>query len=154
MDHKGCIDALNDLVKINNDRIEGYQTATEELKDNENGDLKTLFSEMIAESKTYVQELKQMIHAYGGDSETGTTASGKLYRAWMDVRAFFGGNDRETVLKNCEAGEDAAQKAYKTALEDNSVMEETKVLIRKQKEQLLRSHDEVKRLRDAAIAAH
>ncbi|MBX3240859.1 MAG: PA2169 family four-helix-bundle protein [Chitinophagaceae bacterium] len=152
MDHKACIDALNDLVKINNDRIAGYQKAIEELNDEENNDLKSLFSRMITESKACKEELEQMIHSYGGNSDTGTTASGKLYRAWMDVKAFFGGGDRATILKNCEAGEDAAQKAYETALEDDSVMAETKILIRKQKEQLRHSHDEIKQLRDAAVA--
>lgn len=152
MDHKACINALNDLVKINNDRIAGYQKAIEELDDQENRDLKSLFTRMITESEAYKEELKQMIHSYGGNSENGTTGSGKLYRAWMDVKAFFGGDDRATVLKNCETGEDAAQKAYQMALDDESVMPQTKTLIRKQKDQLRRSHDDVKQLRDAAVA--
>lgn len=152
MDHKACIEALNDLVKINNDRITGYQKAIEELNNGENNDLRSLFTRMITESEACKIELKQMIRSYGGDTESGTTAAGKLYRTWMDVKAFFGGGDRATVLKNCEAGEDAAQRAYQMALDDDAVMEQTKVLIRKQKEQLHRSHDEIKQLRDAAIA--
>lgn len=45
MDHKACIEALNDLVKINNDRITGYQKAIEELNNGENNDLRSLLSD-------------------------------------------------------------------------------------------------------------
>lgn len=67
----------------------------------------------------------------------------------MDVKAVFTGGDRATVLSNCEAGEDAAQRAYQMALNDEDVMPETKDLIARQKQQLLASHNEIKALRDA-----
>jgi len=152
MSHSACIEAMNDLIKINNDRIEGYEKAIEELQDGENGDLKILFSDMISESRKYKSELEQGVIAHGGSTDGGTTTSGKLYRAWMDVRAAFSGGDRASVLSNCEAGEDAAQKAYKSAIEDEDVMEETKVLLREQKQSLRNSHDKIKALRDSAKA--
>lgn len=150
MSHNACIEAMNDLIKINNDRIEGYEKAIEELQDGENSDLKSLFSEMISESRTYRSELESKVVSYGGSTDGGTTTSGKLYRAWMDVRAAFSGGDRASVLSNCEAGEDAAQKAYKSAIEDADVMEETKVLLRNQQQSLRSSHDKIKALRDSA----
>ncbi|AYZ35171.1 PA2169 family four-helix-bundle protein [Chryseobacterium indologenes] len=152
MNHDACVEALNDLIKINNDRIEGYAKAIDELQDGENSDLKSLFSEMISESGKYKSELQSKVVAYGGSTDEGTTTSGKLYRAWMDVRAAFSGGDRASVLSNCEAGEDAAQKAYKSAIEDEDVMEETKVLLREQKQSLRVSHDKIKALRDEAKA--
>ena len=152
MNHDACIEALNDLIKINNDRIEGYDKAIAELQDGENGDLKSLFSDMISESRNYKSALESKVIAYDGSTDGGTTASGKLYRTWMDVRAAFSGGDRASVLSNCEAGEDAAQKAYKSAIEDPEVMEETKVLLREQKQSLRSSHDKIKALRDQAKA--
>lgn len=150
MEHKACIEALNDLIKINNDRIEGYQKATNELKDGQDSDLKSLFSSMISESQQYKRELQDLVTEYGGETVDGTTASGKFYRAWMDVKAMFTGGDRKTVLNNCEAGEDAAQRAYKMALEDDEVMVRTKDLIGQQKSAMRTSHDKIKALRDAA----
>src|SRR5690606_14808819 len=144
MDHKACIEALNDLIKINNDRMEGYQRAIDELQDGMDTDLKNLFSNMITESHEYKRQLEQLVMEYGGSTAEGTTASGKLYRAWMDVRALFTGGDRKTVLSNCEAGEDAAQKAYQMALDDDDVMVRTKELIRQQKAALKISHDQIK----------
>lgn len=150
MEHKACIEALNDLIKINNDRVEGYRRAINELPENESGDLKSLFGNMIDESQVYKNELSNLVSEYGGETAEGTTASGKFYRAWMDVKAVFTGGDEKTVLANCEAGEDAAQKAYQMALDDEEVMPRTKELIRQQKSSLKSSHDQIKALRDAS----
>ncbi|WP_346237530.1 PA2169 family four-helix-bundle protein [Niabella insulamsoli] len=147
--HEACISALNDLIKINNDRIEGYQKAIDELNEGQDFDLKTLFTRMTMESEQYKAELADMVRSYGGETADGSMLSGKLYRAWMDLKAFFSGGSREAVLKNCEAGEDAAQKAYQMALDDEDVMAATKELIAQQKRALKSSHDEIKALRDA-----
>ena len=57
--------------------------------------------------------------------------------------------DRQTILDNCEFGEDAAQKAYDTALNTDEDLEAPlRELIIKQKAALRVGHDEVKRLRD------
>ena len=144
-------EVLNDLIQINNDRIEGYEKARQELKD-EDADLKTLFLNMIGESQKYKMALATEVSALGEDIETGTTNSGKIYRAWMDVKALCTGHDRKTVLNNCEFGEDAAQKAYKSALETEGLSGNLHTLISDQKVELKRSHDEIKKMRDAANA--
>jgi uncharacterized protein (TIGR02284 family) len=141
-------ETLNDLVEINNDRIVGYEKAIEELH-TEDSDLKSLFAQMIVESQKLKMELATEVQRYGSDIETGTTNSGKIYRAWMDVKAIFTGHDRKTVLNNCEFGEDAAQKAYKTALDMDNLSEDVRALITQQKAQLRVSHDEIKALRDS-----
>ena len=140
-------EVLNDLVKINNDRIKGYEVGRQELKEG-NEDLKSLFLDMISESQKYKMALATEVAALGMDIETGTTASGKIYRGWMDVKALFTGHDRQTVLNNCEAGEDAAQHAYKMALEDETPAN-IRELISDQKMSLKASHDKIKALRDS-----
>jgi len=67
----------------------------------------------------------------------------------MDVKALFAGHDRQTVLNNCEFGEDAAQNAYKMALEEEDLPSNIRELIADQKASLRVSHDEIKRLRDS-----
>ncbi len=64
-------EVLNDLIQINNDRIEGYEKARQELKD-EDADLKTLFLNMIGESQKYKMALATEVSALGEDIETGT----------------------------------------------------------------------------------
>ncbi len=152
MANDNVIGILNDLVRINHDRVVGYEKAMDELKD-EDADLKTLFQRYVNESREYGQELKQEVSRLGGDAAEGTTNSGKIYRVWMDLKAAVTGHDRKTVLNNCEFGEDAAQKAYDTALNSDTELEPSlRDLIVKQKAALKVGHDEVKRLRDMAKA--
>ena len=149
--NKNAIEALNDLIKINNDRVEGYELAIEETK-SEDSDLKSIFSGMTQESRNYNRELSTEIRNLGGETETGTTNSGKIYRAWMDVKATFTGHSRKAVLENCEFGEDAAQKAYKSALEDEDLQGSSRDLVSRQKQSLRVSHDKIKMMRDSQMS--
>jgi uncharacterized protein (TIGR02284 family) len=141
---------LNDLIEINNDRIAGYQKAIEELHV-EDSDLKSLFVEMVRQSHRHKAALVQEVQVLGAEPETGSTTSGKIYRTWMDIKAIFTGHDRETVLNNCEFGEDAAQKAYKMALDTEALSANLRSLISNQKSELKASHDEIKALRDKVV---
>jgi uncharacterized protein (TIGR02284 family) len=148
MDNEKVLSVLNDLIRINNDRVDGYEKAIDELKD-EDADLRTLFQGYINESRKNALELTPEVTRLGGDPAEGTTNSGKIYRVWMDLKATVTGKDRETVLANCEFGEDAAQKAYDTALNSDIEFEPSvRDLIVRQKATLKSGHDEVKRLRD------
>lgn len=142
------VGVLNDLIRINNDRIEGYERASKEAKDIDI-DLRAIFTRMADESRQYAAELTQEVVKLGGEPATGTTASGKIYRAWMDVKATFTGHDRQSVLASCEFGEDAAQKAYNSALESDAEMNaDIRQLIANQKASLKTSHDVIKKYRD------
>ncbi len=126
---------LNDLIQINNDRIIGYERALKELKDNDD-DIKTLFESFIDQSRQIKMALGTEIEVAGEDIDKGTTASGKIYRAWMDVKNAFTGNTRHAILASCESGEDAAQKAYSTALDSDSLPAYLKEMIAEQQEEI------------------
>lgn len=144
---KKTAEVLNDLIKINNDRIAGYEKAIAELPAAD-VDLKALFSSLIEQSQMLKDELQQHISAWENRVDDQTTTAGKIYRAWMDVKQTFAVDDRRAVLESCEYGEDAAQKAYKQAEEVAEISTAAKALISSQKAQLLASHDQIKQLRD------
>jgi len=151
--NENLIEVLNDLIRINNDRIEGYRRAVKEA-DDADVDLKAIFSRMADESRQYLSELTREVVKLGGEPAEGTTASGKIYRAWMDVKATFTGSDRTAVLASCEFGEDAAQKAYQEALTtDATLTTEVRQLIANQQASLKVSHDTIKKYRDMNKAA-
>ena len=145
--NKETIETLNDLILINSDRIAGYVRAMEELAPEDN-DLKPLFENMIDESRQARIALGKEVQVLGGTMAEGTMASGKVYRAWMDIKAIFTGHDRHAVIANCEAGEDAAQKAYTNALEEEHLPAFLREMIRGQQQALKYSHDEIKSFRD------
>lgn len=142
------IEVLNDLIRINNDRVEGYQKAIKETNESD-VDLRNIFNRMADESRTYARELAERVQRLGGDPAGGTTASGKIYRTWMDVKSAFSRAERKSTLEECEFGEDAAQKAYEKALDvDNDLPVDVRALIQEEKSSLRVSHDTIRDYRD------
>jgi len=141
---------LNDLIAIHNDRIKGYENALKELEANDD-DLKSLFLSMIDESRNIKMDLGNEVQVSGGTIEGDTTGLGKIYRMWMDVKSSLTGNSRKSILASCEYGEDAAQKAYTSALKEDDLPKHIREMLEEQKDALKVSHDEIKSLRDMAI---
>src|ERR1700712_425559 len=113
---KDTAEILEDLIKINNDRIDGYEKAIKELKP-EDSDLQLIFLKAIDQSRRIRMFLGNELQTMGESIPSSTPGSGSIYRAWMEVKAVFTGHTRHAVLASCEYGEDAAQKAYDSALE-------------------------------------
>ena len=148
------IEALNDLIQINNDRIAGYEKAIVSVEANDVS-LKATFRKMADKSESYRNELSALVANLGGEVATGTTNSGKIYRTWMGVKNIFTGNDRHSVLESCEGGEDAALKAYKDALDSNvPLSSDTKQLLNTHLAELRIAHDTIKQFRDQHSAVH
>jgi len=150
MENKKAIDALNTLVEINNDRIEGYETAGRETNE---ADLKVLFTKLAETSQDCRIELEREVELLGGTPAKGTKVSGKFFRAWMDVKAAITGKDRKAILESCEYGEDHALKTYESVLEDDSdeLTSEQISLIESQYDLLKADHDAVRALRDSLV---
>jgi uncharacterized protein (TIGR02284 family) len=145
-------EVLNDLIAINNDRVEGYNKAVNEV-DPSDVDLKVFFGKMSTQSRENVAELEKVITDAGGEVEHGTTISGKVYRVWMDIKSTIMGNHKKSALDLCEYGEDAAQHAYDKALESADDLDvETVTLLKKQQYELKESHDTIKKFRDIEAA--
>ncbi len=147
MNYENAIDALNTLIEINNDRIEGYKTAVEETDEME---LKTLFSELSLTSHKCHSELVAEVRSLGGTPAEGTKTTGKIYRAWMDFKSLLTGNSRSSILNSCEYGEDVALSTYDDVLsnhaEDLTIVQRT--MLNLQRSLIKADHDKVKELRD------
>ncbi|TDO20257.1 PA2169 family four-helix-bundle protein [Pedobacter duraquae] len=149
--NENTVGVLNDLIQINNDRADGFEKASADLKD-ENIDLKATFDKLASDSRTNVTELAGLVGRNGEDPDTGNTILGTLHRAWIDIKASFGGDDRHSILAECERGEDAIKKAYRDALQENDLGDQVRTVLLKQQEGINASHDAIKILRDAHAA--
>ncbi len=143
------IDALNNLLEINNDRIDGYDHAS---KETDESDLKTLFGKFKQTSMKCKKELAVEVEKLGGKPIEGTRTTGKLYRAWMDIKAAITNKNRKAILSSCEFGEDVAVKNYELTLRDifPSNFSAYHQLISKQYDMIKAEHDKVKHMRDIA----
>ncbi len=147
------VEILNTLVQVHNDRIEGYETATNEVEDT---DLKTLFCKFMETSIKCKADLITHIRKLGGMPVEGTKLAFKFFKVWMEVKAAFSGNDRKMILDSCEYGEDMAVGVYKQVITDNleNFTEDQKIMLKAQHLLIKSDHDTVKNLRDALLEAN
>ena len=134
------VQALNELVSINYDRVFGYEKAIEEV-DASDVDLRALFNRGVSQSRKYVSELQQTIRGLGGEPVTDSTTRGKLFRVWMDFKSTLMGKDRKSVLDSCAYGEEAALKAYDDALQTEAHLPDNiRISIAEHKQTLKSAH--------------
>ena len=152
MRNEKTIEVLNTLITINNDRIEGYKTASEET---EELDLKLFFSELKQTSIRCNKELSAEVTKLGGTASDETRTTGKFFRVWMDVKAALTGKDRKAILNSCEYGEDVAKSTYEKELEHHAeyLSGDQQRMLKAQHAMLKADHDKVKSVRDALIEA-
>lgn len=150
MENDKTIEILNNLIEINNDRIEGYETAA---KETEEFDLKALFNELGQTSRECKEELSDEVISLGGTPADGTKISGKFFRVWMDVKSALTGKDRKAILNSCEYGEDVAKDTYEKVLTNDAehLTSEQRILITSQYDLLKQDHDRVKILRNSLV---
>lgn len=152
MENEKTIDVLNTLIQINNDRIEGYETAS---KETEEEDLQIFFDELRSTSLQCKEELEEEVNTLGGTPTTATKVTGKFFRVWMDVKAALTGKDRKGILNSCEYGEDVAKGTYEKVLKNETahLSLTQQALVKAQHALLTADHDKVKAMRDA-VAEH
>lgn len=152
MNNEKSIEVLNTLIQINNDRIDGYETAS---KETEEQDLKNLFSELTQTSHKCRQELSGEVTKLGGTPTDGTKTTGKFFRVWMDVKAAITGKDRKAILNSCEYGEDVAKETYEKTLKNDAenLSADQQTMIKAQHTLLVADHDKVKSMRDTLVTA-
>ena len=121
---------LNELLKVNNDRIEIYRRAIKEINEH---DLKLVFESAIEESKKIEAVLTLEIFKRNSVPDVdGTTRAGELYRFWLGVREFFNGKDYNSIVKGCKFVEYSVQKTYRKALQHEGLSLELSKILKEQ----------------------
>jgi uncharacterized protein (TIGR02284 family) len=139
------ISLLNGLIEINNDRIGGYEKAAKEIEDNE---LKSLFNELANNSRKYRSELVSEVVFNGGKPAESNTTAGKVYHAWMDIKAALTAKDSHAIVSSCEFGEDAAVQAYDDVIKKDDLTSSVREVVTRQRGSIKQSHDKIKSIRD------
>ncbi len=145
--NEDIVDSLNDLVKINNDRIQGYEKA---IADNKDAELDDLFRHFVIQSENFRSQLADHIVRIDGTAVsdvTSTDVSSKVHRAWIDIKAALTGKDRDSVLSSVEFGDSAAVEAYEDAIKNDKVPAYIKEVLQHQLGELQDTLNRIKTLR-------
>ncbi|HST22738.1 MAG TPA: PA2169 family four-helix-bundle protein [Blastocatellia bacterium] len=146
MGNDKAISCLNNLIEANRDGQNGFKEAAENVK---NSELKSFFNQASLDRARFVGELQQEVRRLGGDPENTGSTSAALHRVWIDLKGTFTGKNDESILSECERGEDSAVDAYKDALKDQNLPNDIRALVEKQFTSVKQAHDQVKQWRDA-----
>lgn len=140
---------LNDLIKINNDRIAGYKLAIDLANEQGEGAREAVFSQFIEQSEMFIEELKPQVELAGQYASDRTKLSGELFRLWMVIKSKISGGNMQDLLENCERGEAAFREVYNKALDEGDKLSiGVKNLIQIQLSQQREAHENLKILRD------
>jgi uncharacterized protein (TIGR02284 family) len=112
-ENKEIVSTLNGLVETLKDGEKGFTTAAEKAKDSS---LKSLFMKYASQRAQYATELQGLVAQFGGDPASGGHVGAALHRGWMGLKEALSKNEDKALIDECEAGEDAAVKAYRDAI--------------------------------------
>lgn len=134
----------NELIDTCIDGEQGFTVCSEHVASDA---LKTIFQSRAAECRQAAAELQALVTRLGGVSTAHGTARAAVHRGWMALKGRLIGYSDQSLLHDCERGEDAALAAYRRAL-GWALSGEARVLIERQYGGARRHHDQIRRLRD------
>ena len=137
-----AISVLNDLIQTCKDGQEGFQSASEGVK---NKSLKSMFSRYSLQRAQFAGALQQEVNRLGGSPETSGSVSASLHRGWINIKSAVTGSDESTIIAECERGEDAARLAYEKALKEH-LPADVRSLVESQFQEVKQAHDQVRSL--------
>src|SRR3954463_10825042 len=144
---KEILSTINSLIETLKDGQEGFQQASEAVRDFQ---LKMLFGEYSLQRARFAGELQNEAISLGDhDPETTSSTAGALHRAWINLKSAITSHDDHAILAECERGEDSAVEQYEKAMNDN-LPAPFREIVSRQYSEIKNAHDRIKNLRDTA----
>jgi uncharacterized protein (TIGR02284 family) len=116
MTNEETISVLNDLIQVSKDGEREFHDCAEKVTDPELLQFFTKTSQRCAEGAKMLQE---EVSRLGGEPETEGSFSGAAHRMWTNLKTAVASDDKDTILKACEIGEQHAVEAYEKALQED-----------------------------------
>jgi uncharacterized protein (TIGR02284 family) len=107
-------EVLNDLICINDDRVEGYKTALSQSA-SLIPELQDTLCVIISDGINYRHQLAMRIKQFGA-LNVKEHVPGNIYQAWNDLKGVFATGSQKSVITSCLYNEEVALHAYKAAL--------------------------------------
>lgn len=146
MTNDHLISTLNDLIQISIDGEKGFRACAEDAQERYIPYKETFLQRATACGQAAL-DLQALVHRLGGEPASHSTLGGALHRQWVNLKSAITGRDDESILDECERGEDAAVNAYRKALSEE-LPTDIRLIIERQYQGVLANHDKVRSLRN------
>ena len=137
---------LNDLIQTCRDGEQGFQLASESIKD---ASLKALFKRCSLQRAQFATELQAEVRQLGGDPAQSGSVSGSLHRGWINIKSMVTGKSDDAIIAECERGEDVAISVYQQVLRQ-TLPPSVLPVVKHQFTQIKETHDRIRDLEQAA----
>ncbi|RKN83491.1 ferritin-like domain-containing protein [Ulvibacterium marinum] len=138
--------ALREILQKNEDAVKGYEKAAENAK--EIG-LQSYFQNKSKERLNFIASLRAALPNIDlGNREIQGSTTAAMHRTWMDVKAFFSGDDDEAMLEEAIKGDKAAVEEYEEILDDIDLPPAAAEVIRQQMNWINNDLSEIKTMEE------
>ena len=142
--NKEATATVNDLIEVLKDGQKGFEAAAE---DAEWADLKLTFQRFSDQRAKFATDLQALVAAQGEEPQDDGTLGGALHRGWIHLKSALTTRDDVAILEECEQGEDAAVKAYRSALACD--LGNAHAVVAQQAAEVQEAHDKIRSLRES-----
>lgn len=143
--HKEHAEALQILLQKNYDAEKGFKNAVTKT---ESDNLKEFLKRQAVKHNRFATELDKEIRSLNETPKEEGSFTGKLSRAWMDIKVAVSGDHDEAILEECVRGEKSSAEEYEEALDENKFSPHLEEILKKQLSDIKTMIAEVKSMED------
>jgi uncharacterized protein (TIGR02284 family) len=143
--HKEHAEALQILLQKNYDAEKGFKKA---ITKTESSRLIEFLKRQALRHNRFATELDREIRSLNEHPKGEGSFTGKLSRAWMDLKVAVSGNHDEAILEECVRGQKGSAKEYEEALDENKFPPHLEEVLKKQLSDINTMIAEVKSMED------
>lgn len=144
------VSVLNTLITTTIDSAHGFERSAE------NADaarFQSMFQEFATERRQCVNDLQARVRQLGGEPADDGSLKADVHRRWVDMKNAITGTGDKSVIEEVERGEDYIKDKYETALKDDKLSAETRMVITKAYDSVRRGHDRASALKKSMQSA-
>ena len=145
--HKDTVNVLQGIIEKNYDAEKGYKKAMQDAK---NPALKNFLKQQALQRSTFATAIDKELRDLGESPKESGSVTGKLHRAWIDIKSALAGNDDEAVLEEVIRGEKASVEEYEDAIKNTTLAPQIHSVLQSQLNDIQGTLNRVKTLEDIA----
>ena len=138
------ISTLNTLIATLIDSVTGYEDSAANI---DNSRLQELFRDSARERQRVVEDLRAEVRRLGGNPEDDGSFLGKTHQRFLDLKAAVTGRDEKAIINEVERGEDYLKEKFETALADDTLTSESRMVVERAFQSVRKGHDQISQLK-------